>query len=293
MDSEPFKPFEWCFWIFKTLGMWQDGNQTWKYFILGFFIHFISIEVQIILQFVYTINALDLFDIVDAFGLLTVFSALCFKCINFFIKIRKIVKLVDMLKTLLDFSADQRHADRMHIRKQVTRIMKVMKIFISSAGIVCTSGIFIPFFTHELPLKIWIPVAIKENEIGFWIVSLFLIYDCVFMCAVQIALDVLPVIFMSFAVGLLNELSARLSEIGKIDAGTEFDGPGNMNKYLRERIKNYKTRKELVKCIEIHQKIKEFVIEIHDCFVISTFIQEFMSSLILCTCAFVLSVVSH
>jgi hypothetical protein len=113
------------------------------------------------------------------------------------------------------------------------------------------------------------------------------------LSAIAMALGILPAIFMSFAVGLLNELAARLSEIGKIDAGTEFDGPGNMNKYLRERIKNYKTRKELVKCIEIHQKIKEFVKEIKESFAVAIFIQGLMSSVILCSTVFVITIVRN
>jgi hypothetical protein len=39
---------------------------------------------------------------------------------------------------------------------------------------------------------------------------------------IDIPLDILPVVFTSFATGLLNELAERLSEIGNVEAGTEF-----------------------------------------------------------------------
>jgi hypothetical protein len=55
---------------------------------------------------------------------------------------------------------------------------------------------------------------VEYGTIGFWIASFYLAAAAFPIATIDITLDILPVIFMSFAVGFLNELAARLSEIG-------------------------------------------------------------------------------
>ena len=92
---------------------------------------------------------------------------------------------------------------------------------------------------------------------------------------VVVALDMLPVFFMSAANGLLEELSERLSRIG--------ENQQNIQKDL----------KELLKCIEIHLKIKHFTKATGDMFSTTILIQGLLSSILLCSTAFSLSLVRH
>jgi hypothetical protein len=294
MDSELYKPFKLLFKVFKTLGMWQDGNQKWKYLIFGFALHFIWNEICLLAYVNSAFRVEKLSEKIEVFGHLILVLTIVLKSFNFLVKIKVIVKLVDTLNELLKFSADERFADRVHVRKQVAFAFKVYKVFWASAIISCTYTAFVPFTTHELPYKASFFIE-NQSEIGFWIVSVYLIAGSFFNSAICMALDILPVIFMSFAIGLTNELAERLSKVGinaETEAETAFNGPGNMNKFLRKKIRDYKTQKEFVKCVETHKKIKEFVKEIEENFSTMIFIQGTSSSVILCSTAFSMSIVS-
>jgi 7tm Odorant receptor len=281
MDAELYKPFKLIFSVFRTLGMWQDGNQTWVYFIFGYLFHFVIIEVfgVAVLLFAFKIKNLD--DFVDVVGLMATQTAEMFKCLNFFYKIKNIKKSIKTLTSLLEFSADERWNSRDYVKSQVAFGYKVLQIFWITAWATCISAAFVPFFAHKLPYKVWFPFDTENSEIGFWIASTFLTFLQFALSVIDVAVDILPVMFMTFGIGLINELSNRLSELGK---------PEKNENNLKEKLE---MEKDFIKCIEIHRKINEFVKEIHGNFSTVILIQGLISSLILCTCAFTLSTVSY
>lgn len=281
MDTELFRPFKLMFRVFKTLGMWQDGNQSWTYFFVGFFYHFVWIGFYLAYAVIFTFFTENLEDFAEIFGMAATYAAMMFKWINFFYKLKSVKKSVETLIRLLEFSADERWKSRDEIKSQVAFGYKVYKAFWFTAWTSCISAAFVPFVTHQLPYRFWFPFDTKNSEIGFWTAAFFLIFSSFVTSTIDIALDTLPVFFMSFAIGIINEFSDRLNEIGKVKEKVE-------NNSNEKKFHN----KELVKCIEIHQKIREFVGEIHENFSTVILLQGLMSSLILCTSAFTMSTVS-
>ncbi|CRL02771.1 CLUMA_CG016015, isoform A [Clunio marinus] len=77
----------------------------------------------------------------------------------------------------------------------------------SSALVMCTAGVFVPFINHKLPYKVWFPFEtdIEKNELGFWVASFLVVFNSFFGSAIDMALDILPVTFMAFEIGLLDE----------------------------------------------------------------------------------------
>lgn len=278
MDAELYQPFKLCFKVLKTVGMWQDGNQSWTYFFCGYLFHFVIIDWYIVCQFIFLVTIDNLLDFVDALGLTATYVAENFKCYNLFFKLKAILKLYEMLEALLELSADRRFANRDFIKAPVAVSYKVYKMFWFSALVTCFSGAFVPIFSHKLPYKVWFPFD-TESGFNFWFSSYYLVVNSFFVSAIDMALDILPVIFISFAIGLINELSERLKQIGVFEVESS------------ERTKSFQVE-ELVKCIEIHKKILKFVEEIRINFVIAIFAQGLTSSIILCACAFTMTTVS-
>jgi hypothetical protein len=156
----------------------------------------------------------------------------------------------------------------------------------------CFVAMLIPFFAHELAYKIWIPRETEQDSLIFWTASAYLVFISFFVSSNGTGLDILPVIFMSFAIGLINELEERLSEFGKgMEVVKTQNGPVTSRKKLIKPLQEARKR-EMIKCIEIHLKIKEFTDQIHENFSMAILIQGFMSSIILCMGLFALSVVS-
>ncbi|CRL02774.1 CLUMA_CG016009, isoform A [Clunio marinus] len=215
MDIELFKPFKLIFKKFQWFGMWQDGEQTWAYFIFGYLLHLLLLK--------------------------------------------KIKKSYDELKDLLQSTNYEESVDRKTLKKEIAFCYKVYLAFWSSALVTCASGAFVPFLSSKLPYKVWFPFDVNKetNEIGFWIASLYLIFHSFIVSTLDITLDIFPVVFMAFSIGLLNEFSQRLSKI-------ESNG-------------------DLIQCIIVHKKIKHFVNGIHANFATAIFFQGVTSSLTLCT----------
>jgi hypothetical protein len=301
MDSELNKPFKFCFYLFKKLGMWQNGKQSWRYFILGFSAHFVAILFTIC-HFIFAFKSQNLIDFTDSIGLAMLNLAAAFKCWNFFIKISKIEKLFESLKELLEFTA-QSDTKRDKLKSQVNFGFKVFKAFLFTASVTDISAFIQPVFFHKLSFKIWFPFDTETSEIGFWIAATFIFLIGPFLSTLDVILDILPVIFMSFGVGLIDELAERLSETGKVQ---KLENPimkahklgesskANLIKVDRkveESLRKFDQLEELKKCIEIHKKIKEFSADIASNFSVVILIQGVFSSIILCTTAFTVSVV--
>jgi hypothetical protein len=285
MNANILKPINFCFRVFKTFGLWQDGNQTWRYFILGNFFNFVYINNHIIWQLVYAVNAKNLIDFIDVLSLIVTNTSATFKIVQFITKIKNILATFESLKQLLKLTNHEK------VSTQVNFAAKIYKILGFTGLSACFSGLFVAFFDHELPYKIWIPFNVADNFIGFWISSIYLLMNSILFCIIAIALDALPVIFISFAVGFVDELCEKLKEIEKsVEIREEEIQPESSKTVSKTKEKN--SKHNLVKCIKIHIKVRKFVDEISRNFSAVIIFQGILSAIMLCTTAFTMSTVS-
>lgn len=278
MEPELFKPFKLAFAIMKKTGMWHDGKRSLRYSIFGYFSVFFVVHVFWLQYLIYAFNTTNLEDFMEAAGYAASQTAQLFKFWNFYFKLPKILKSLKNLTYLLAFSADNRWNNREKIKSQIAFGMKIYKAFWFSAWTTCFIGCTMPFIKHRLPYNSWFPFNTETSEIGFWSASTYMAIILFPMSVTDITLDILPVIFMTFAIGLLEELSVRLEKIGD-------------EKFLTAKQQN--SEKELIKCIKIHKKILVFVKEIEENFSLAIFLQGLISSTILCASAYTLSTVRN
>jgi hypothetical protein len=151
MNSDLLKPLKICFKVLKVLGMWQDGNQTWIYFFLGYFLHILTIYSPLPGIMIFVSRTTKLSDFTDSFGLLILSFMMATRCINFLIKINSIVKILETLNDLMEFSFDSKLKDRTEIKKKVSFAFKVNKILCFMASLNCINGNLTAFMTHQLP----------------------------------------------------------------------------------------------------------------------------------------------
>jgi flagellar biosynthesis protein FlhB len=226
---------------------------------------------------IYTIKSPNLVELTDSLSLAITVLAVVFKTLNFLIKIQAILKSVETLKKLLELSAPKDKMDnRKMLRSQVQFGYKVFKVFLATALFSTLSAFLTPILSHRLAFKLWFPFGTdtEGSEIGFWVASVWLMFNSPFLCSLDAVLDILPVIFMTFGIGLIDELSERLEKISQL------------------KDSNIDNHKELKNCIEIHTKICEFVVEIKENFSAAILIQGILSAAILCGSVFTMSVVS-
>lgn len=279
MDKELYQPFKTCFRIIKTIGMWHDGKQSWIYFICGYLAYFIYLQCYMIGMFTYAFQAVDLIDFTEAIGLAFTALALAFKTMNFLMKISRIVALVESLKVLLEFSSSGLNENnRELLRLPIRFCYKCFIVFWTTGISTCVAGIIPVIFSHRMPYKVWFPFDTTNSEFGFYAACVFELVVGPIVASLDCAFDIMPVIFISFATGLLHELSSRLDRIG--------------TKIIRKPKDEKLDEEEIVKCIQIHLKIKEYVADIQEMFSTVIQIQGILSTIILCACALTMSTVS-
>jgi odorant receptor len=277
MDVELQKPFKLCFKVLTNLGWWQDGNQSWSYVAYGTLVHFVEFYVfllELVLYILWDIlpcDEIDLIEICDVLGLALALTSATIRAGNFIYNLKQIKQSCKTLETLMKFSADDRWKSREKLRERVDFGLKVYKLYLFVAYTACGLTILLPIFLDKLPWSVWLPSSIKENLAGFWIASLYFIGNSVVAALTDMTLAILPVIFMTFAIGFIEELTDRLEMIGKDEEKT----------------------KEFIKCVEIQIRIKAYVAEIQDNFSTAIFIQGLLGSVILCMNAFTMTMVSR
>lgn len=281
-NFDPFKPIKFPIKILKVLGMYQKSNSSWLYRFYGFLMHFVAVELYFVWQWVYLVWMIDnVEELSDLLSLLITHFGMFFKLINFMYKIEKFEALLRMFDELFKFSASEDDRERTKLRKQTKSVQNLFKAFWMSGLFAVSSAACLPFFyskEHRLPYNMWFPVDYKKSRNWFYALTLYQISQGYSFCCVVVSLDMLPVFFMSAANGLLEELSERLERIGS----DRENNPKNDQKDLNE----------LLKCIEIHLKIKHFTKATGEMFSTTILIQGLLSSILLCSTAFSLSLVS-
>ena len=278
--------------VIKFLGIWKVSKSSRAYRIYSFLLHFI-------ISFLYTFFiALYLFHIEDIVGFsdcISIFlTMVCYtiKALNFILNLENLLSLIKTLNELINSSDLEKLHDHKRVRNQVGKGKMIYRVFVFVTATTTTLEGLVPIFNwreHELAYKMYFPMVDYKNNDAVFIFLAVLQMTPVAVSLLCITLDTIPVIFMCLAVGVLEELSDRLKEIGY---DKEHDSPKNIEKSQKIKIKNSNDLKELIKCIEMHQEIKKCIADIQKYFAAVIMTQGIMSSIILCTIAFTMSFVS-
>lgn len=283
------------------MGMWQETTSCKWYKFYGIVMHLINIDIFVAMQFGYLIMKLEsVQDVSGVLSFLFSYIALLLKSLNFMYELEGIKSLIETLKDLIEFSGDLTYESRSKMLKQTKSVQRVFNLFWFFCILTCIVSGFIPFFYREqnntrLPNKLWLPFDYTTDSYWYWIITYYQILNSLFYSGVLVALDILPVVFMSFIASLVDELAFRITRIGneELEQNAICNKRRRSNKLIQmeKQLRQEANKKELIKCIKIHLKIKSFVVKTGNIFSTMIIIQGLMSSIILCTCAFTLTLV--
>lgn len=273
MDTfDPFYSLKLPLQILKLMGFCQERDSSWQYRIYGFVTHLIGIEIYLLLQIVYLFKVADSVEsFSDCLSVMFTYVALLLKSFIFIYKLQDIKQLIVMLENVIvkgKFMMEQELSSRV---KQVHRYFKLYWIL----GLLsCSIGACIPIYysnEHKIAYKMWVPFDYVNNLSGFVSISIYQTIFPIWTCGIVASLDMLPIMFLNIITGLLEELIKRFRNIG-------YNERNELN--------------ELMDCIELHQDLKQLAHKTENIFSIMIFTQGFNSCFIMCTTAFVLSLVS-
>lgn len=257
----------------KIFGIWQTKESSRKYRLWGFITHLIFMELYFILPLVYLLK-INIYD-EEVINFMFLFLGVIFKNVNFVSRMKSIDNLFLELKDLLELTALKSDITRLEMQKHVKFMIYMFRIILGSIMFTALADLSRPVLENHLPNTMWIPYDYNHNQFVFWTTTTLQFMISIVACPIIASLELIPVLFMGMAAKLLAELSERMNK-------TSGSGKSDDEKYL-----------ELVKCIGIHLKIKDYAKNVENCFSITFFVQGFMSSTFICVNMFFLSTVTN
>lgn len=93
-----------------------------------------------------------------------------------------------------------------------------------------------------------------------------------FICKlIDVALDSFPIVFLSYVTALFNDLSEKLKRFGE-------DVKKKDESEVSQSLKSDRIIKDLIRCVELHLKLKKFTCNIEKHFSTIIFLQGFFST---------------
>lgn len=270
----------------KLSGVWFENDFSWVRTVITFIPHIFLVEIYLIcsISFLFIVDNLE--DFSEAIGILATLFGVWLKTDYFILNKKRFESLLVSLQELIDYESWIEEGTGENLRQKIAQIDRVFKIFMTMAVAGVTFGSFVPFTTHTMPYKMWFPYDYNSNEFVFWLSVFYQLIPGFIYAPTTIIIDTLPSFCISFTTGMINELSERLTNLND-DLKEETKTIGNDS-----RAKESERLKELYKCIEIQLKIRAFQEDIADIFGKIIWAQGLMSTVILCTTSFSLTIVS-
>lgn len=265
-------PFNAILRILKVLGMWMDNESSKAYIVYGTLMHVFIIDLGLTMGIAYLFEYETIDDFASLMSLLPTYIALCCKSLNVFAKSTQIYDIIRMTEELLKSCPEDTE-----LKKRIGTINKIFNGEIAAAVATITTGAFMS--VYQLPMKMVFPYDMNTS-FNYWISAIYQTFDAMYCSVIVVSIDVLTLLPMCYAAWFLKVLSDRLQSIGNDKLSP--------NRSEDEK-KNYD---ELINCIHFQMKIEEYIELIRETFSTALLVQAMMSTLILCTTAFSLTVVN-
>ncbi|KAG5667247.1 hypothetical protein PVAND_015237 [Polypedilum vanderplanki] len=262
-NFEVLKPLDLPIKILKINGNWPTKNSSKKYLIYCIILHLLVMEIGTILQLLYLPHVENFFDFTQLVTILPSCIAVCIETFVVYFYKNELLAVMEMIKDVIN-----EHGMSEKLKTNLLFVDKYMRILLLLM-IVSTSAFTISgIYYHQLSYKMWFPF-----EINFCFAIIYQICCLYNYSLVNLVLDILPVFFIVYTVGMLEQLCDNLENIKKSTKGEE-------------------NRQKLINCIEYHCKIIEINKKIQKIFSPIFLARGFLSVAVLCTAIFAILTLS-
>lgn len=269
MISDFLKIFEKPIKYLSLTGIWIDNDSTRWRITTTIFIHLLFVELLALFSIASVITAKSLVEFAEAVAFLPSYVAVSVKSINFILKKKKIQALVSTLNDLLSDSwIDDCEGGK--LKRRIDQVYRIFRVYLTFSLVTFFAGATVPFIAHELPTKMWFPYDYKRSEFLFWLSVTYELLDGAMFAPITCIIDMFPVLFISFAIGMVEELSECLENLGSNLSSINGSDVFKQNEISRK----------FVKYTKVQIKLKALVTEIGNIFAITFWAQGFTCTLI-------------
>jgi hypothetical protein len=276
MDEQTNKPFKWCFKMLKIYGLWIDGEETKRYRIYGFCMFFFC---PILLTTLQTAGIYQSGISIDSVESLTFIIAGIVEVSRIIILLVNFKSFKNLYITLNEIMKNCIKNDKF-IRKRMKFCFKLFIIMESNVTMNILSAIFISIQSQKLPHDVGAPFDIHYNGLGFWIMYCYQFFALLYIPTIFNALIILPIFFMNFLIGFMEDFNERLKTFGMSNRDEK-----------EQKFKDDRDHDELIEFLKIHNKIKQLKNDVSELFRMTFFIASIVGSVLLCSSVFVIPMV--
>jgi 7tm Odorant receptor len=311
------KPFEKLIKWLKISGLWKVESSSKYLAVIAVILHIVFVEFFLIFGIICFVNVKDIVDFSEINGVLPLYVITFIKSLHFLYNKNKIELMLKDLKELIEQNSWIEKQNGSKLKQRIRKIDDISQKYVAVVMTAVFMTSLVPLFTHKLPLKMWFPYDFSNNETLFWLSVLYQNIASYCVVPMQIIIEMFPIYLMNYLTGIIEELSERMGKICevkivKIKSKSEMTFneklKGRSNDARRQktqkkaepkagtsqtfRDKKDENLEELLKCIKIQQKIENLVADVNDVFGRIIWFQGFMTSFILASSAFLMTVVS-
>jgi len=250
----------------KVLGFWPwDNSAKSKRIIVASIVLSLLMSGNVLL-FLSLLKSKNLKELAQPLSINITYIGVVAKVINLLLKAKKIGKLMDTLKDLLQHGNWLANNGRsVSTRVKNANLIFCVRLTVIISGV--TANFIVAITSHRLTYKL---DFLPDSDLIFHCLNVYQYIYNLLSGPLIIILDFLPIFFLCFAIGFYQELN-------KLFVAMEM----NVNQV------------ELKRLIEIEIKIRSFLDEIMECFSIVILIQAGSVAVQLCSISFSLSAVSN
>jgi 7tm Odorant receptor len=215
---------------------------------VAFLLHFILNDISMIFGIINIFNVQTIEELSEGVGVIPLQFIACIRTIHFVCNKNRIQSMMKDVKELIEKDSWIAKQNGSELKKRVRQVVKVYKIFFATAIAEVIIGSLVPLFTHQIPLKMWFPYDYSKSEVLFWLTVAY--QNIIGYCVVPITIvtEIIPIFFMSYLTGIIEELSDRIEKICefkivKIEPKSDL----SENEKLVGRLKVAKPRKSQTK----------------------------------------------
>jgi hypothetical protein len=270
--SPHLSPFNFPLNIFKFFGVLITRESSWKYIIFSVTSRLLFIDLFLTLEVLYLPRVGSIVELTKLTGVMASFVICWFEIFVLYANMGGIERTIADLSTCIeDFGVGERFERRL---RRIQRIATMCLCAVLLSGFMSS---FPLIFSHTMPYLLWTPLNL-DNSFNFWLVFTYETLAVFNLGIVSVALELLPVYFMVYIVGFVEQLCERLEGIKKHRV---LNADGTINQ--AERIDN---RKELVTCVKLHVKIHQITKRVSDMFAIVFLARGIITCILICSTTF-------
>lgn len=302
MTDQYIKNINNVFKVFKIVGIYCPKGSKIGCIVIGTIVRLLFIKLTLFLETLEFSRVENIFEFADLLSIYICSLSVYLKSYIVAYKIKDVNKLINEMRELIKFAREGSASFGKHIEQRMTVIKKFFTYYWCSAVfamVVGTTGsiIFNKEPPYKLSFKMYSPKAFnyEYNYSYFLTLTIYQFISPLFSSTAVIAIDFLITYFFSMGAGFLEELTDRFTAI-EIEMNAETKSKLRKIsvihvKKLKKEHEN-KTLKELNLCIEIHTRIKKFLLNTQNLVSPMIFVQLICNITIICMICYTISMVS-